>query len=171
MTRKKKRRSSVVEIGKGPTTVRIYTINSKDGYGQFTLAWREGGRRRTRNLASMDEARVVAEQLTVRLANGCQGGDETTKRDIELLRHCESQAKQFGINLAAAMDEWVTTAASSLMAPIHNRLPAVLLAAESPEFLNGGSRSFQPFARPLTASPCASPLVKPRGADPQRELF
>ena len=31
MTRKTKRRSSIVEIGKGPATVKIYTINRKDG--------------------------------------------------------------------------------------------------------------------------------------------
>ena len=43
MTRKRKRRSSIVEIGTGPTKVRIYTINRKDGYEQFTLAWKEGG--------------------------------------------------------------------------------------------------------------------------------
>ena len=45
MTRKSKRRSSVVEIGTGPARVRIYTINRKDGYTEFTLAWKEGGRR------------------------------------------------------------------------------------------------------------------------------
>lgn len=32
MTRKRKRRSSVVEIGTGPAKVRLYTINRKDGY-------------------------------------------------------------------------------------------------------------------------------------------
>ena len=65
----------------------------------------------------------------------------------------------------------VTTAASSLMAPIHNRMPAILLPAEALEFLSGGSWSFQPFVGPLTVTPCASPLVKPQGADAQQELF
>ena len=65
----------------------------------------------------------------------------------------------------------VTTAASSLMAPIHNRMPAILLPAEAPEFLNGGSWSFHPFAGPLTVTPCANPLVKPQGPDPQQEFF
>jgi hypothetical protein len=32
MTRKSKRRSSIVEIGTGPARVRIYTIKRKDGY-------------------------------------------------------------------------------------------------------------------------------------------
>lgn len=36
MTRKRKRRSAAVEIGTGPGKVRIYTINRKDGYDQFT---------------------------------------------------------------------------------------------------------------------------------------
>ncbi|MCF7673732.1 MAG: SOS response-associated peptidase [Akkermansiaceae bacterium] len=65
----------------------------------------------------------------------------------------------------------VTTAASSLMAPIHHRMPAILLPAEAPEFLSCGPWSFQPFAGPPTVTPCASPLVKPQGADPQQELF
>ena len=39
MTRKRKRRSAVVEIGSGPSKFRIYTINRKDGYDQFTLSW------------------------------------------------------------------------------------------------------------------------------------
>ncbi len=65
----------------------------------------------------------------------------------------------------------VTTAAAPLMAPIHDRMPALLLPAEAPEFLSGGPWTFQPFAGPLTVTPCASPLVKPRGPDPQQELF
>ena len=52
MTRKKKRRSSIVEFGNGPARVRIYTMNRKDGYSEFTLAWKEAGRRKTRSLAA-----------------------------------------------------------------------------------------------------------------------
>jgi len=63
MTRKKKRRSSVVEIGNGPARVRIYTMNRKDGYPEFTLSWKEGGLRRTRSFGDMDEARMVAQQI------------------------------------------------------------------------------------------------------------
>jgi hypothetical protein len=106
MARKSKRRSSIVEIGTGPARVRIYTIKRKDGYDQFTLAWKEGGIRRTRCLSSMDEARMIAQQITVRLINrGCVT-DEATKRDIELLRHCERAAGEFGVTLSAAIDEW-----------------------------------------------------------------
>lgn len=105
MTRKKKRRSSIVEIGNGASKVRIYTINRSDGYPQFTLSWKEGGGRKTRSFACMDEARMVGQQTVVRLQNGGPV-DEVTKRDIELLRYCERTAEGFGISLAAAIEEW-----------------------------------------------------------------
>jgi hypothetical protein len=108
MTRKKKRRSSVVEIGNGPAKVKIYTMNRKDGYPEFTLTWREGGKRRARSFADMDEARMVAQQITVKIANGWVIGSEATKRDLELLWYCERQAAEFGVTLAAAIDEWVS---------------------------------------------------------------
>jgi hypothetical protein len=108
MTRKRKRRNSVLEIGNGPTRVRIYTIARKDGYDQFTLAWKEGGRRKTRTFACMDEARMIAQQTNIRLLNGWTVGDEATRRDLEMLRHCEGLAKRFGVTLAAAIDEWVS---------------------------------------------------------------
>jgi integrase len=108
MTRKRKRRSSVVEIGTGPSRVKIYTVNRKDGYPMFSLYWREGGQRRHRHLACMEEARIIAQQITVRLANGFETGNEATKRNLELLRHCENLAQEFGVTLTAAMDEWVS---------------------------------------------------------------
>jgi hypothetical protein len=45
MTRKRKRRSSVVEIGNGTARIKIYTMNRRDGYPEFTLSWKERGRR------------------------------------------------------------------------------------------------------------------------------
>ena len=108
MPRKRKRRSSVVEIGTGPARVKIYTVNRKDGYPMFSLYWREGGLRRVRHLACMDEARLVAQQVSVRLVNGFATGSEATKRNLELLRHCEQLAGEFGVTLTAAMDEWVS---------------------------------------------------------------
>jgi hypothetical protein len=42
MTRKQKRRSRVVEFGKGAREVRIYIINRKDGYPEVTLASKKG---------------------------------------------------------------------------------------------------------------------------------
>jgi putative SOS response-associated peptidase YedK len=67
----------------------------------------------------------------------------------------------------------VTTAASPLMAPIHDRMPAVLRADELEAFLDPGIRwNFHPFAGLLLVTPCASPLVKPRAKGlQQQELF
>ncbi len=42
MTRKRKRRSSVVEIGTGPARVKIYTVNRKDGYAARNLLFAGG---------------------------------------------------------------------------------------------------------------------------------
>jgi predicted kinase len=108
MTSKRKRRSSIVEIGTGIAVVRIYTINRKDGYKQYTLAWKEGGRRRTRCLSSMDEAKMIAQQITVRLINGSSATCEATRRDIELLQYCERAASEFGVTIATAIQEWVS---------------------------------------------------------------
>ncbi len=108
MTRKSKRRSSIVEIGTGIAVVRIYTINRKDGYKQYTLAWNEGGRRRTRCLSSMDEAKMIAQQITVRLINGSTEACEATRHDIELLQYCERAVSEFGVTITAAIQEWVS---------------------------------------------------------------
>ena len=64
----------------------------------------------------------------------------------------------------------VTTDASPLMAPVHDRMPAILKASEAADFLNGGSWTFRPFAGPLSVTPCASPLAGPREPDPQQEF-
>jgi len=66
----------------------------------------------------------------------------------------------------------ITTDASPWMARIHDRMPALLRPGEMGEFLGGTARwNFQPYAGSLVATPCASPLVKPRGPDAQQELF
>ena len=106
MPRKKKRRNKIIEVGTGLAQVRIYTVNRSNGYPHHTVAWKEGGRRRTRIFAAMDEARMIAQQTSVRLTNGASAIDEVTKRDIELLRHCERTTEGFGVTLAAAIEEW-----------------------------------------------------------------
>jgi putative SOS response-associated peptidase YedK len=69
----------------------------------------------------------------------------------------------------------VTTAASPLMAPIHDRMPALLRPEEMQEFLAGtGHWDFQPFTGPMVVASCESPLVmrKPKASsDSQPELF
>lgn len=67
----------------------------------------------------------------------------------------------------------VTTAASLLMVPIHDRMPALLRPEEMAEWSAGnGKWDFQPFAGPLEVTPCQSPLAKKPGtASQQGELF
>ena len=67
----------------------------------------------------------------------------------------------------------VTTAASPVMAPIHDRMPAVLRADEVGAYLMNRQDqwNFQPFAGPLAVSPCANPLTKPKDGGGQGELF
>ncbi len=67
----------------------------------------------------------------------------------------------------------VTTGSSPVIAPIHDRMPALLRPEEMQEFLVGGGHwNFQSYAGPLAVTPCESPLVKRRGGDDsQQELF
>jgi putative SOS response-associated peptidase YedK len=66
----------------------------------------------------------------------------------------------------------VTTASSPLMAPIHDRMPALLRPEEMAEFLAGSGRwDFHPFTGPLVVTPCESPLSKRQVGGEQQELF
>lgn len=117
-SRKRKRRNAIVEIGTGPSRVKIYTINRSDGYPMFSLYWKEGGQRRCRHLACMEEARIIAQQVSVRLANGFATGNEATRRNLELLRYCENVAAEFEVTLTAAMDEWASARRTAGEIPI-----------------------------------------------------
>lgn len=67
----------------------------------------------------------------------------------------------------------VTTDASPVMIPIHDRMLALLRTDEMPGFLDGSSPwNFQPYFGPLLFAPCDSPLAKPKASpDSQLELF
>ena len=66
----------------------------------------------------------------------------------------------------------VTTAASPLMSPIHDRMPALLHPDVMQDWLAGGRWDFQPFTGSLVVAPCDSPLVKRRnGGVRQGELL
>ena len=67
----------------------------------------------------------------------------------------------------------VTTAASPLMSPIHDRMPALLRPEEMDKWMAGNGRwDFQPFVGSLVMTPCESPLAKKSGnASQQGELF
>lgn len=67
----------------------------------------------------------------------------------------------------------VTTAASPLMSPNHDRMPALLRLEEMQEWLAGSGRwDFESFAGPLVVTPCESPILRKRPAsDSQPDLF
>ncbi len=106
--KKRRKTKGTVIIGRGAATVRIYPIIRKNGYPQNTVCWKEGGRRRMRCFACMDEAKMVAQQISVRLTNGWSLGDEVTRRDIEILRYCEGIVRKHGVELVAAIEEWAS---------------------------------------------------------------
>lgn len=69
----------------------------------------------------------------------------------------------------------VTTEAPPIMAPIHDRMPAVLRPEEVAPFLDPGNRwDFRPFGGALAVAPCDSPLKRfkpPLRDDPQGGLW
>lgn len=119
MDRKKRRQpKGTVIIGKGAATVRIYPFTRKDGYKQNNICWKEGGRRRTRCVSDYEEAELIAQQISIRLANGQGAGGEVTHRDIEIHRHCEELVKPFGVALVAVVEEWVAARKVAADVPI-----------------------------------------------------
>jgi putative SOS response-associated peptidase YedK len=67
----------------------------------------------------------------------------------------------------------ITTEPSALVEPIHDRMLAVVDFDDGERFLRGGELPFQPYAGPLMASPCESPLKrsKPPRDSAQGDLF
>ena len=112
-TKNRRQPKGTVIIGKGAATVRIYPFIRKNGYKQNNVCWHEGGRRRTRCFADFSEAELIAQQISVRLANRLATGKEATHRDIEILQYCEELVRPFGVALVAAVEEWATARRSA----------------------------------------------------------
>jgi integrase len=107
-TKNRRQPKGTVIIGKGAATVKIYPFTRKNGYKQNNVCWHEGGRRRTRCFADFGEAELIAQQISVRLANKLATGKEATHRDIEILQHCEELVRPFNTALVAVIEEWAT---------------------------------------------------------------
>ncbi len=105
-TKNRRQPKGTVIIGKGAATVKIYPFTRKNGYKQNNVCWHEGGRRRTRCFSDFAEAELIAQQISVRLANKLVTGREATHRDIEILQHCEDLVRPFETALVAAVEEW-----------------------------------------------------------------
>jgi len=65
----------------------------------------------------------------------------------------------------------ITTGANALMAPIHDRMPAVLEEVEIAGYLAGEMNSFAPSSESLKVKDSPNPLIKPKGNLVQGELF
>lgn len=65
----------------------------------------------------------------------------------------------------------ITTGANSLMAPIHDRMPAILEEGEVEGYLAGEMSRFTPSSESLNVADAPNPLVKPKGTSVQGELF
>lgn len=107
-TKNRRQPKGTVIIGKGAATVKIYPFTRKNGYKQNNICWHEGGRRRTRCFADFGEAELIAQQISVRLANKLATDKEVTHRDIEILQHCEELVRPFNTALVAVVEEWAT---------------------------------------------------------------
>ncbi len=65
----------------------------------------------------------------------------------------------------------ITTGANELMAPIHDRMPAVLEEGEIAGYLAGKMNTFTPSPESLRVDDSPNPLIKPKGTSVQGELF
>jgi putative SOS response-associated peptidase YedK len=65
----------------------------------------------------------------------------------------------------------ITTDANERMAPIHDRMPALLEEGEVEDYLAGAMSRFAPLAESLKVEDSSNPLVKSKGMSVQGELF
>lgn len=65
----------------------------------------------------------------------------------------------------------LTTEANSLVAPIHHRMPSILLGDELPRYLDGGMDVFTPLPQTLIVNDAPNPLLKNPATHSQDELF
>ncbi len=100
------RRKTIITVGGGDAEIKIYTIKRKDGYPSFQCAWYELGQRKTKTFASVDAAKLFAQQTLSSCRHELPAADPVTQRDFELMRSCEARAKRFGLNMVSAFEEW-----------------------------------------------------------------
>ncbi len=65
----------------------------------------------------------------------------------------------------------ITTRANSVMAPIHNRMPAILQEDQITPYFAGEIETFAPLPENIQVEESANPLVKPKEPPAQMELF
>lgn len=102
-----KRKKSVVSVGRDQAEVKIYTLRNRAGYESFQCCWYDFGKRQTRTFGEMGDAKLFAQQKSVALANGLPSINESTLRDVELFKACETRIARFGSTLPSVIEEWI----------------------------------------------------------------
>ena len=87
------RRRSIITVGSGDEEIKIYTLRRKDRYPSLQCSWYELGQRKTKTFASMDAAKLFAQQKLGSLRNEPTASDPATQRDFELMRMCDTSYK------------------------------------------------------------------------------
>ena len=100
------RNPSTLVIGDGRTQIRIYKFRRKDGYASHPCVWYEFGKRQSKTFADLEAAKFFAQQKAEALLSGRVPHDTVRYRDIEMLRDCETRARQHGVSLVTAVEEW-----------------------------------------------------------------
>ena len=65
----------------------------------------------------------------------------------------------------------LTTEANSLVSPIHNRMPSILVGGEQARYLDGGMDVFAPLPQTLVVNDAPNPLLKNPPTHSQGDLF
>jgi putative SOS response-associated peptidase YedK len=65
----------------------------------------------------------------------------------------------------------LTTEANSLVAPIHHRMPSILIGDEQARYMNGGMDVFDPLPQTLVINDAPNPLLKNPPTHSQDDLF
>ena len=138
------RNSSTVVIGDGRTHARIYKLARKDGYESHQCIWYEFGKRQSKTFADLEAAKFFAQQKVEALLSGRVPHDTVRYRDIEMLRDCETRAKQHGASLVTAIEEWAAARhllgkrsiieAARIYIERHANIPEVTFAQAADQF-------------------------------------
>ena len=73
------RRKTIITVGGGDAEIKIYTLKRKDGYPSFQCVWYELGRRKTKTFASVDAAKLFAQQTLSSCRHELPAADPVTQ--------------------------------------------------------------------------------------------
>lgn len=142
---KKGKESSVIEIRRGSTTVKIYKVRNRNR-AMFTATWFIGGKRHRRNFTDEKAARKEAGAIADKVNRGQAQALSLTGTDRESYLHSRSLAATLGIPLHTAIEEYVAVkklldgksvleAVQYYLTHAHRELPRRLVSDLQQDFL------------------------------------